>query len=350
MSDETKLEGVKFTPSRSNIRFAHVLAKLMEERYKRNRAALARAAHVSPSALSQYARGRATPALAVLVDLAQALEVSLDYLVYGVSPAEGVEHAAWAQHLEDTVRRMTSEAASLRQLVDRVGIGLSDRVYDVALEAVKKSSPRGGAVSAGELAQLEQYSSRTQIATVDLDTDILLPRPSSPDSVAAPGPFAGVVAENIMIGHSYEYIIPDNSHWIRRARLMVQEVKDTVSGRLGPGAAAAAVHSHLHFFVATEGLVPSYVLYKLDHGRLAADKPLLYDLIEGFLGIDIDNISGADADSANILALVEPPNPGFDVYPLVSRSSLPIIVKSFRNLRNQSDRMSFTDDGHPSER
>jgi transcriptional regulator with XRE-family HTH domain len=97
----------------------------MEQRYKRNRSALASAAHISASALSQYVRGRATPSLAVLVDLAQALEVSLDFFVYGQDALSGGDHAAWAQHRDDTVRHMTSEAASLLQFVGRVGIEIT---------------------------------------------------------------------------------------------------------------------------------------------------------------------------------------------------------------------------------
>src|SRR5262245_53799997 len=68
------------------IRFAQVLAQLMEERYSRNRAELASAAFVTPSALSQYARGKASPSLEVLAQLATVLDVSLDYLVFGEQP------------------------------------------------------------------------------------------------------------------------------------------------------------------------------------------------------------------------------------------------------------------------
>lgn len=63
------------------VAFGQILELLMKERYRRNRAALAEILHMSPSSLSQYVRGRATPSLEVLVHLAEHFDVSLDYLV-----------------------------------------------------------------------------------------------------------------------------------------------------------------------------------------------------------------------------------------------------------------------------
>jgi transcriptional regulator with XRE-family HTH domain len=331
------------------IKFAQVLTRLLEQRYKRNRAALASAAHVSPSALSQYVRGRATPSLAVLVDLAQALEVSLDYLIYGQDSSEGSESGLWAQHLDESVRRMTSEAASLRQLVDRMGINISDRIHEVAAEVVKQSGARGGALTATEVALVERYSSYTRIARVDLDAEILLPREISPDAVAAPGPFSGVIATNVSLGNDYVYIIPDSGRSIRRARLIVQEVKKAIEVHGESRTLDTAVANHLQFYVTTDGLLPGYVIYNLDRTRMAKEKPLLYDLVEGFLGME-NEISGSGEDGGDVLALVAPPNPGFDVYPLISRENLPMLVKSFENLRKQSDRLSFIDQPNSFER
>jgi len=334
----------------SIIKFPHVLGRLMEQRYKRNRAALASAAHISPSALSQYVRGRATPSLAVLVDLAQALDVSLDLLVYGQDQLGEADLTAWTQHFEDTIRHMTSEAASLRQLVARMGIDISARLYEVATEVVKGSGARGGALTFAEVAQVERYSCYTRIATVvDLDTDVLLPRESSPDKTAAPGPFADVVAANILSGNGYEYIIPDTSKWVRRARLIVREVRRALESQVGPRASDNAVSKNLFFYVSTEGLVPSYVIYDLDRTRLQKEKPLLYDLIEGFMGTP-DESSDTDIDTeGTTLALVERSNPGSDMCPLISRENLPMLSRRYQQLRNQSYRLSFTDHSTSSE-
>lgn len=325
----------------SEVKFPQVLGRLMEQRYKRNRAELASAAHISASALSQYVRGRATPSLAVLVNLAQALGVSLDFLVYGQDPLSGADHTAWTQHLEDSIRKMTSEAASLRQLVDRMGIEISAQLYDVAIEVVKHSGARGGALTAVEIAQIERYSCHTRIATVDLDPEVLLPRESSPDEIAAPGPFAEVVAANILAGSGYEYFVPDSSQWIRRARLIIREVRKVLKDQVESRVADNIVARNLQFFVAARGIVPGYVIYYLDQARLLEEKPLLHNLIAGFLGTSEETVDPDIGGSA--LALVQPSNPGFDMYPLISRDSLPMLGKSYQALRNQSDRLSFTD-------
>jgi hypothetical protein len=276
----------------------------------------------------------------VLVDLARALDVSLDYLVYGQGSLEAEDHALWVQHLDDTVRRMTSEAASLRQLVDRMGMNIFDRIYEVATEIVKQGGARGGALNATELAQVERYSSTTRIATVDLDVDVLLPKETSPDGVAAPGQFAGVVAANIAQGNNYVYIIPDGERWIRQARLIVQQVKRFMDVHAGPRVSDTTVSDNLQFYAAKNGVVPGYVVYELDRARMAKEKPLLHDLVEPYFGLE-DKVSGSSHDSGNFLALVEPSNPGFDVYSLISSESLSTLVNSFENVRKQSDRLSF---------
>lgn len=328
-------------PAPHLVKFPQVLGRLMEQRYRRKREALASAAHISASALSQYARGRATPSLAVLVDLAQALEVSLDFLVYGQDASGGADHAVWSQHFEDTVRRMTAEAASLRQLVARMGVDISAQLHEVATEVVKQSGARGGALTAAEVAQVERYSYHTRIATVDLDTDVLLPRESSPDAIAAPGPFADVVAANILAGNGYEYIVPDSPRWTRRANLIIREVRKSLERQTGSSTSDHVVTKSLHFYVTTDGPVPSYVIYDLDRARLAKERPLLHDLVDDFLGSS-EEVDESDIETGTTLALVEPSNPGFDLYPLISRDSLPMLAKSYQKLRNQGHRLSFT--------
>lgn len=328
----------------SIVKFPQVLGRLMEQRYKRNRAALASAAHISPSALSQYVRGRATPSLAVLVDLARALEVSLDFLVYGQddSSSRGADHAAWVQHLEGTIRHMTSEAAAQRQVVARMGIEISARLHEVAAEVVKHSGAGGGVLTFAEIAQVERYSRYTQIATVDLDTDVLLPRGSLSDTTVAPGPFADVVAANVSVGNGYEYIIPDSSRWISRARLITRKVRTALVDQVGSRVSDNVVTKNLRFYVTTEGVVPSYVIYDLDQARLLQERPRLHDLVEEFLGT-LDEVGDSDIGVGSTLALVVAPNPGLEVCPLISRDCLPMLGKSHQKLRDQSDRLSFTE-------
>src|SRR5829696_3925957 len=104
------------------IRFAQVLEQLLNERYKRNRAELALKAHISPSALSQYVRNRATPSLEVLAHLAEALDVSIDYLVFGRDEQSlSADTGYLTSQLESGIRKSQTDAAELYDLVARVG-------------------------------------------------------------------------------------------------------------------------------------------------------------------------------------------------------------------------------------
>jgi hypothetical protein len=226
-----------------------------------------------------------------------------------------------------------------------MSIEISARLYEIANDVVKHSSAGGGALTGAEVLQIERYSRYTRIATIDLDTDVLLPRESSSDATAAPGPFAGVVAANILAGNGYEYVIPDNSRWTRRARLITREVRKVLGDQLGSKASDNVVTKGLRFYVATEGLVPSYVIYDLDQARLQKEKPLLHDLIEEFLGTleDVGDPDIGTGGAGGTLALVVPSNPGLEACPLISRDSLPMLGKGYQKLRNQSDRLSFTE-------
>lgn len=60
--------------------FARRLGRLMDERYYRKSNELAKKANISYTNLLNYRYGRATPVLCNLVALADALDVSLDWL------------------------------------------------------------------------------------------------------------------------------------------------------------------------------------------------------------------------------------------------------------------------------
>ena len=67
-----------------------------------NQAQLAAVIRVSPSAVGMYEQGRREPSAEILVRLAQAFQVSLDYLITGRALPE--ERAVLEQMLENRIR------------------------------------------------------------------------------------------------------------------------------------------------------------------------------------------------------------------------------------------------------
>jgi transcriptional regulator with XRE-family HTH domain len=80
---------------------------------------LAAATGISRSSLGRYENGRGEPRIEDLLRLAQALQASLDYLLFGQCPPSEEEIAA--MRLSWTLRRISgSEAANVVHLIDGI--------------------------------------------------------------------------------------------------------------------------------------------------------------------------------------------------------------------------------------
>src|SRR6266702_2846516 len=122
------------------IRFASVLRRLLDSRFKNNRREFAGRLHISESALSQYVRGKATPGLAMLVAIARELDVSLDYLVFGTEPASPTpDYGELVAHVEHAISRNQAQSASIRDFVGRVGSALAEQIESTVSGVLKES-------------------------------------------------------------------------------------------------------------------------------------------------------------------------------------------------------------------
>jgi len=275
--------------ARRAIRFAQVLAQLMEERYSRNRAELARAAFITPSALSQYARGKASPSLEVLAQLATVLDVSLDYLVFGEQPTSAAtgEVGYLAAQVETGLRDAQVQSAALYDLVARIGERLGGEIEATARAVLPEAVGLGGSLSADELTRLESHSSHTRIANYDLDLDIVLVR--AQDSVgASPGPIAHVVIDNIRKGHTYDYVLPEDPDITQRAILFRQIVV-----RETPTVPAAVLDRRLQIYQAPHGCLPGFVVYKVDIAGLESGEREIYNRVSPFFVLDREEAGAA---------------------------------------------------------
>lgn len=307
------------------MRFAQVLEELLDEKYRRNRAALADAAHVSPSALSQYVRGKATPSLAVLVDLAEALQVSLDHLVFGSDHPSSLSDAQhFASHLEDGIRRAQSDAAVLHDLVAKVGARLGQQVRDVAQEFLREASTVGGTLDFQETILLERCSTRTAIVTANLDDEARISSTAGTGAATAPGQFTSTVIENIAAQSRYEFFIPVGPE----AADAASRLRELVITR--GGLDAAVVDRNLKITQIPRACVPGYVLYHVPVLALQKKTGDMYDRLAQFLVID-----SLERGSAHI-AIAEPASRSYQHNALIDGLLVPGLVQEIRSLRKAS--------------
>lgn len=314
--------------------FAQMLQELMTERYRRNRAELAAAAHISPSALSQYARGRATPSLDVLVQLAETLDVSIDYLVFGQErTAPSPELGYLTSHLESHMRSMEEQNATLHDLVARIGAQagaqLAGLVRSTADALLAEAASLGGTLSSPEVARLERCSAATTIFTSDLSKEVVILDRDGDDEAVMPSVFAQVVADNISEGSRYEYIVPRGEKWSVVARLLRQEIirlseRDTTY-----------VDRHLRVLQVANSCVPGYVVQHLDLERLQRQAADIYERIVRFLHLD------PGRDGMGFVAYVEMVNTSSQHFDLIAKESIPRLLEEVRTFQKSATQVAL---------
>ncbi len=309
------------------IQFPEVLSELMRQRYAGNRAKLAEMIRVSPSALSQYARGKATPSMNVLTDLAHALDVSLDYLVYGSNSETISDTSSWIGHFEETFKKVSTQGDTVRQSVNRVGLMLSGQIEQAVRRVLHDDElEKSGAVTRSEVVAFEKYAVRTRIATISIELDLIFPEEGIGQGLAMPGLFLEAIIGNVARGHEYQYLIPDDARARDQAALLVGRVRGELRSRgLDPG----RVDSLLRLNVSERGLVPSYVIYTLDTVSMQKFDPVRFDLIK-------DDILQVGDSPLGVVALLEPPRYQSNFYYVVGRRETELLDADFTNLSQQS--------------
>lgn len=307
--------------------FAQMLQELMNEKFRRNRSALAQTAHISPSALSQYVRGRATPSLEVLVHLADALGVSLDFLIFGrerVAPAPELGYLAG--HLETHMRAVESQSASLQALVARLGSRLGEQIREIAEDLLPSTTTLAGMLNHADINLLERCSSRTTIITRDLSREVLILSQQDNENVAAPSTFSQLVADNIRADTDYEYVVPDGKKWRETATLLKQELI-----RLG-GIDAADADQHLHFFFVNSSCVPGFIVQHVSMERLHIQGGHMLEIARQYAFPDPSNRNMC------FIAYTEPANANNEYFSLVGKENVAPLLDDLRELRSNVTR------------
>ena len=220
----------------TRIKLHDVLTRLLTEGgFSGTRKQVCAAVGISPSALSQMARGQTKPSLDTLVRLADFFRVSLDYLVLGEQPvpaAPAADYGPLARSIDLSLARLQAQSDERVDLVARIGRALAEQIEHVARGVASTSPSLAGVLKDEETMLLEAYSVQTWIFSMNLHYDIILapgppPAPAAEASgeparsgsvdgaattggagVEAAGRFLPVVAQNLSRGRRYRFLLP----------------------------------------------------------------------------------------------------------------------------------------------
>jgi transcriptional regulator with XRE-family HTH domain len=309
----------------TRIKLHDVLTRLLTEGgFSGTRKQVCAAVGISPSALSQMARGQTKPSLDTLVRLADFFGVSLDYLVLGEQPvpaAPAADYGPLARSIDLSLARLQAQSDERVDLVARIGRALAEQIEHVARRVASTSPSLAGVLKDEETMLLEAYSVQTWIFSMNLHYDIILtpdppPAPAAEASeeparsgstagpataaggadVGAAGRFLPVVAQNLSRGRRYRFLLPTA---VRDWRPVVQSYRTLLTKDL-PN--AQAVLNNCPFRATPGSGVAGYGLYQLDLAGLEREAPLLLAQVrhavrEGWLGYIIPPSRELQADA-----------------------------------------------------
>lgn len=233
---------------------------------------------VSSSSITQYRKGETRPSLEKLVALANALDVSLDYLVLGEDEeAEQMDPDPVVRYMDQSLQDMQVRTAQHTALVAQVGRRLS-QMLDTEIERYLEDDPGrrlyAGIIADTELASLERHSQTTRLVLQTLHYNL------QDDCPKTPGSFFKTVAHNVSQGREYQYLLAKNSttDWSSKIRnfrrLLIEQTNSE-----------GAVRSNCRFRVTDAPLCTGCGVYELAEDDLETEDPVLYDFLteQGYL-------------------------------------------------------------------
>ncbi len=262
------------------VKFDSTLRELLEQRgLKRDRSQLIRKLGVSSGALSHYLAGRSKPSFEVLIGLADFLDVSLDYLVYGEvhhAGAAAADLTPLTTYLQTMAFDLQSQSARHSVVVSRLGQRLSSWINDAASATLQEAGySLAGMVTARESFLLESLSVDTWLLSMNLAYDLAPPESPFDD---APAMFTSMIADNIRRGRNYRFLLPngfpDPDSAASRLRALVRKL-----GHLDE-------LSRLQIGVSTEDHFNGVGLLSLDLSTLTHGQQLLIDQVGEYMTSD----------------------------------------------------------------
>jgi transcriptional regulator with XRE-family HTH domain len=257
---------------RREVKLGQTLSALIERGgYSGNRRDILAALDISPAALSQYARDQTRPSFQKLVALADFFGVSLDYLVYGEVREPAVSQSFTTGYVERTWQEVAANTRRHTALVGRMGRVIADRMDEVARELAATSAAGGeGVIQDDEAARIERFCRSVDILTLNLDYDMVTLK----DGSATAGRFMDVVANNLLAGCDYRFLVPVGSENV------IDQFRNLLTDRVGRD----LVSRNCSFRRTAQPVFSGIVIYRLDMDRLGAEEPVLHAQIQDFIG------------------------------------------------------------------
>jgi transcriptional regulator with XRE-family HTH domain len=277
--------GDEYLADARQVELGRVLSQLVERSgYSRNQRKVAAAVGVSPGALSQYIHEQGRPSFRTLLALAEFFNVSLDYLVYGLAETTTVDYGPLARYVDHALADAQARASRHTALVAQLGQLLSRQIEVVAGQLASSPGAAAGFISDNDELVLESHSVETNLATMDLQYDLI----EMEGAEDAAGRFLPVVAANIGKNRTYRILVRSTAD----SAMPVGKFRSTLASLSG----GDKVHQYCQFRAATQPLANGFMIYKLDVESLAVAEPALHLRVGQYL------------DSENQLGCVIAPN------------------------------------------
>lgn len=290
------------------INLQETLRNLVEAKsFKGKRKDLAHKVGIKTSALSQYETGKALPSLDTAVKLAEALDVSLDELVFGITPEAPKEFnvAPFFRSFDNTLADIQSRVTQHSWLLSEIGSLVASRIDRAAdrllrselkrLDAPMKetdirllrlpTSRLPGIISDATTHKLEEHSGRSHVATTNFYYEMQIV-----DGQEIPGGFLPIMVDNLRKGRRYNFLFspaaPD-------ADKKIAHIKEHFSKALGSPRKMADLFKVRK---ARKPFAIGFCMYEIDTASLETNEPALMKTIQQFM------------DANNRVGYVIPPN------------------------------------------
>jgi len=255
----------------TKIKLSETLGGLIEARgFSRARKKICAAVGVSPSALSQYLQGQATPSFDKLVALAEFFEVSLDYLVYGAreTAALAIDYGPVVRYIDVALTETQARNDQHAAMYTRIARALSEQIEQTAMRVAADHPTPAGLLREDETMTLEAYSLESRIVCTTLHEDIIQLR----DKPAVMGRFLTTVAHNLSRGRRYQYLLPSHiGEWKPQVQAYMRLLEQHCGGE------TQRVTNGCKFRSARFPVFAGCAFYRLHVSTFETEQPVLYE-------------------------------------------------------------------------